>query len=85
MTYTATKVDNSIFNQYDSLGAEIKLIPGSDKRYEQIDDYVKSTLKMHRHLTIRNIYSVKIPTNVKFILIMILGKKKCRTFIPWDQ
>lgn len=75
MTYTATKVDNSIFNQYDSLGAEIKLIPGSDKRYEQIDDYVKSTLKMHRHLTIRNIYSVKIPNERQAYIDNDFGKE----------
>lgn len=56
-----TRVDNSVMSQYNSLGAEISLLPGYDKAYGVINDYVQQTLKMHRGKSIRRIFKVRIP------------------------
>mgnify|MGYP006317382115 CR=1 FL=1 len=70
-----TKVDNSVMSQYNSLGAEINIIPGYDKRYEIINDYVINTLMNHRGNTIKSIYSVKIPNERQAYLSNDFGKE----------
>lgn len=70
-----TKVDNSVMSRYNSLGAEINIIPGYDKRYEIINDYVINTLMNHRGNTIKSIYSVKIPNERQAYLSNDFGKE----------
>lgn len=70
-----TKVDNSVMSQYSSLGAEISVIPGYDKRYEIIDRYVTDTLMNHRGNTIKAIYGVKIPNERQNYIDNDFGKE----------
>lgn len=70
-----TKVDTSVMSQYNSLGAEITIIPGYDKRYEIIDNYVQTTLMNHRGRTIKAIYGIKIPTERQAYLDNDFGKE----------